>query len=330
MVTFRRLLETARAEGADALLLPGDLFEQSSTRPETVATLARELGTLPLPAFIAPGNHDPLENRGFWSVPFPENVIIFGPEWERHSLGPLVVWGRGYTFAAGRENPLASFPGESQPFILVLHADVGARGHESPYFPITAEDVDRTGALWAAVGHIHKPGPIGHRGAYAGSLEPLGFDEEGRHGALLVDLDPASGRATTRPLPLAAREYATWEMDASGLDRSQAREALLTRVKGLDPDRMVVRVRLTGRRRGTEAPVEAWGRQAEEAGWTIQVEDRMLPESPAEADPLTVRGRFVAALEARFQSASPEELPLLRRALLDGLAALDGRKILDL
>ena len=53
-----RLAKLARDEGVDLVLLPGDLFDGGRVYPETVRALARALGDMGVPVFIAPGNHD--------------------------------------------------------------------------------------------------------------------------------------------------------------------------------------------------------------------------------------------------------------------------------
>ena len=53
-----RLAALAKEEGVDLVLLPGDLFDGTRVYPETIRALARALGEMEVPVFIAPGNQD--------------------------------------------------------------------------------------------------------------------------------------------------------------------------------------------------------------------------------------------------------------------------------
>ena len=52
------LAALAREKGADLVLLAGDLLDGRQTYRETAQALARALGDIPCPVFLAPGNHD--------------------------------------------------------------------------------------------------------------------------------------------------------------------------------------------------------------------------------------------------------------------------------
>ena len=52
-----RLAALAKEEGVDLVLLPGDLFEGALLYPERIGALARALGEMEVPVFIAPRNH---------------------------------------------------------------------------------------------------------------------------------------------------------------------------------------------------------------------------------------------------------------------------------
>src|SRR5512144_2455633 len=58
--TFKRILEDARREGADVVMIAGDLFEQDHVTPDTIEFLKQQFeNAAPAAVFIAPGNHDP-------------------------------------------------------------------------------------------------------------------------------------------------------------------------------------------------------------------------------------------------------------------------------
>ena len=94
-----RLADLAREREADLVLLSGDLLDGDLVFRETVQALARALGSIPCPVFLAPGNHDWYGPQSpYAALEWPENVHLFtGPELEAVRLPELgcTVWGRG-------------------------------------------------------------------------------------------------------------------------------------------------------------------------------------------------------------------------------------------
>ena len=73
-----RLADLVEERRADLVLLSGDLLDGGETYQETVQALARCLGGLPCPVFIAPGNHDYYDARSVYAgTAWPDNVHIF-------------------------------------------------------------------------------------------------------------------------------------------------------------------------------------------------------------------------------------------------------------
>ena len=73
-----RLAGLAREREADLVLLSGDLLDSRRTYRETAQALARSLGSLPCPVFLAPGNHDFYGPQSLYAaLDWPENVHIF-------------------------------------------------------------------------------------------------------------------------------------------------------------------------------------------------------------------------------------------------------------
>ena len=75
---LNRLVDLAEGEGADLVLLSGDLLDGGETYQETVEALSRALGQIRVPVFIAPGNHDWYGPRSpYAGTVWPDNVHIF-------------------------------------------------------------------------------------------------------------------------------------------------------------------------------------------------------------------------------------------------------------
>ena len=125
-----RLARLARDKGADLVLLAGDLLDSQRCYRETAQALARALGDIPCPVFIAPGNHDYYSPRSVYAtLDWPDNVHIFrDPSIQRVDLPRLncAVYGRAFTAPHQEESPLSGFRAEGAEGtvrLMCLHGD---------------------------------------------------------------------------------------------------------------------------------------------------------------------------------------------------------------
>lgn len=201
----------AVTQGCDLMVLSGDLFDGPAT-PESVAALRSALEEFGRPVFIAPGNHDPLNAASVWhSQIWPKNVHIFSPALECVEMPHYRVYGAAFTTAESH-SLLADFQIQpaSKPAIGVFHGDPTQAN--SPYSPITAEQVSNSGLDYLALGHIHKGGSF-RTGktlcAWPGCPMGRGFDELDEKGVLIVTLDDSG--AQSQFLPLHTPRFYDWE-----------------------------------------------------------------------------------------------------------------------
>ena len=326
-----RLAGLVREEGADLVLLSGDLLDSGQTYQETVEALSRTLGQMEVPVFIAPGNHDCCGPRSVYAnTPWPDNVHIFSTvAVESVALPQLgcTVHGAAFTTPQADRSPLMGFtaPRDGQIHLMALHGDVEGRGR---YGPIDPADIAASGLTYLALGHIHACSGLQRAGetawAYPGCPEGRGFDELGEKGCLWVTVDGASVEAAF--LPLAGRRYRLVEADVS--QAASPGDALLSALPA-DAGDDILRVVLTGESdvEGLDlAPLKAL---AETKCWSAQVLDRTAVRrdlwSRAEEDTLT--GLFLRQMRLRLEAAADgDERERLELAVRFGLAALEHRE----
>lgn len=188
----RRLVELANERGCQMLVLSGDVFDGPRPAPETVRALRQALAAFRGRVFVAPGNHDPYEDGSVWQTEqWPDRVRIFSGPTEVVSLPELHcrVWGGGFTAGTCRE----TIPQVEQDGWLQIGVFHGSLEDPGPYRPIRAREVAACGLDYLALGHIHAPRLPEKLGTtwvgWPGVTMGRGFDECGRHGVLLVELD---------------------------------------------------------------------------------------------------------------------------------------------
>ena len=163
--TLWRIVDFAREENAQILLIAGDLFEHLYARPSWVKDAASLFSTIPeTRVFMAPGNHDPLlPDSLYYSVDWPENVTVFDSaglsrvSFEVNGI-ELDVYGLGWTTFVQRTPLIQGFKVERRDRlnIVLLHGDLA---EESVYLPVSQEHIANSGADYFALGHIHAPWP---------------------------------------------------------------------------------------------------------------------------------------------------------------------------
>ncbi|WP_157721769.1 metallophosphoesterase family protein [Tumebacillus avium] len=338
--TFRKLVEAVVEQKAEILLLTGDLFEAEWVSEAEVVEVRQLLAGLNRPVLITPGNHDCLQAGGPYSYgEWSDNVHIFGPEvgavtFETYNL---TVHGYGYGARWLRENPFQNYqvPQDGGLHIVMIHGSFEAP-EGTPYLPITAVDVRNIGADYAAFGHYHQANVLLDeaglmQAAYSGSLEPLGYDEPGEHGAFLLEV--TRGGARVEWLPLAQRAYRLLDVDISGAQslfdivekvngavpaESKGRDLLEITLSGaLDPSLILDRDDLLERLQGT--------------AYHLRLTDATHPDIDGDAFAAhSAQGRYVARLRERLDNETDEaKRRTLERALQLGLLAYERGKVVN-
>ena len=274
-----------RERKLQAVFLPGDIFDDEAVTQDTVNFVIDHLaGLSPVPAFIAPGNHDfyslgsPYNNellaarkQRLW----PDNVHIFRDgRWSSRttpSLPHVQVTGMAHcaNTALGERllarpvpRPSAGDP-TSCINVLMLHGsrdNTRLPGRKLRTLPFSDAELLSQGFDYAAIGHYHDQasllGPDGRTlGAYAGCPAGRGLDEEGERVVLVGEIIKEGGacRVTLEKVRLDVRAVRCVDVNLpSGSAAPTHREAILKRIeqvlaiRDLSPDDLV-HIRLTGR-----------------------------------------------------------------------------------
>lgn len=316
----QRLEGCCKAQGAQLLLLAGDVFD-GPYRRQTARELSDCLEDCGIPVFISPGNHDFLGPDSPWEREFwPDNVHIFRGNLSYVDLPELDcrVYGGGYSGMDCR-GLLEDFRAERvfAHTLAVLHGD--ATSPRSPYCPITQGQIAQSELDYLALGHIHQAGNL-YAGrtlcAWPGCPMGRGWDETGAKGVLKVTLEE---QARLTPVPLGLPRFYTESVSVedglSGLDR------ILPTMKSQD----FYRITLTG-----------WGEVELPALYEkytgpayVEFRNRMKRrESPwASAGEDSFRGVFFELLKQALEEAAPEEQEKIRLAAEISRALLDGEEV---
>lgn len=308
-----------REEKCDMVLLSGDLLD-GAYAADTLRDLKKALQEVAVPVFISPGNHDHIGSDSPWlQEQWPENVHIFThPAIESVDLPALdcCVYGAGYI---GMDCPglLQDFhPTHSTRYAIgVLHADPTQTN--SPYCPITAQQVEQSGLDYLALGHIHKAGSF-QAGrtlcAWPGCPMGRGYDEQGEKGLYLVTVDQS---VTVRFVPLNTPRFYDLELPAA-----QPLSSLLPPVG----NRNFYRVTFTG----PSAPLDLTAIQKQYSQFpNLTLRDKTVPPADiwGSAGEDTLEGMYFKLLRDAMENSSEEDARHFRLAAQISRQLLDGQEV---
>ncbi|MDZ7768497.1 MAG: exonuclease SbcCD subunit D [Woeseiaceae bacterium] len=207
----------ARDNEAQFIVVAGDIFESNQLSQRTVVRTLDALEALPVPVFLLPGNHDPLDGTSiFLSERFravSRHITVL------HDYRPVAVPGLDGIEVVGapwrtkrpvtdlcQEMAQANPPATDVIRIAVVHGQVDTLspdpGRSGVVDLAAAEQAIREGRFhYLALGDRHSVTEVGGSGRiwYSGAPVATAFDEQDPNKALLVELD---GESSCRVEPL--------------------------------------------------------------------------------------------------------------------------------
>lgn len=243
---LEQVLQEAKNERPDAVLIAGDVYNTSQTSGESMALLDWFLTSLineGITIYAVSGNHDSAEHLSFGadmlksagyylSKPFKGEVLSFS---RLDRFGKVNFYLLPYITKSQIKR---AYPNEPEPKtmdeamqiviknmdvkktsrnILIAHQFVtGAEKGDSETISLGGLDGIKPSTLakfnYVALGHIHKPQKVGDNGRYAGTLLQYSFNEEGNKNSLLVVEMNGEGECKIKQIPIKPlHELHTWK-----------------------------------------------------------------------------------------------------------------------
>lgn len=260
-----------RAKDADILLIAGDLFDSAYAAEETVEYVRQKFAEIPdTEVFVAAGNHDPLSS-GIYANLENSHVHIFPGKISHYDLPQYKTRVHGISFSDKHEENAADitpniYPGWCN--IMVLHGD--AAKDKSLYRPIGIKDMEKTGADYIALGHIHCYSGIKQAGtsyyAYPGVPAGRGFDECGKCG--VIEGEVLKGAAYLEFVPMPGRRFFVAEVSCSiDMNPQNIADCIAEKAFSLGDKDDFYRIILTGKR-----SKNVWNTQL----WMDEIKDLLL------------------------------------------------------
>ena len=325
-LAFNRVIDYIKENQVPYLFIAGDFYEHEYIRLSTIEYINNLFTEIPdTQIFISPGNHDPylkdsFYNKYYWN----ENVHIFDSQLSVFEQEEVDIYGYGFDdfYYTNNEVESMEIKNRDKINILIAHGTLNAsEAVEHVYNPISEKLIESKGFDYVALGHIHKidyNSKPNQRIVYPGSTVSLGFDELGKHGMIVGNVE--KDKIELEFVPIDNKEFIIKEIDVTEL---LDLDELATIINGIQfSENEYYKISLVGRR-NFEIDLYKLNKLIINSN-IIKVKDytKMNYDLEKISKENTLKGLFVKEILQKMQD-SPEDEEILQNALDIGFEILE-------
>lgn len=239
--SFKNIVEFAKSQGVNVILLSGDIFDgERALKKDKEFFYSIVKNNTDIDFLYLRGNHDIKEgyNESL------KNLKLFNDEWTYYSYGNVVI--SGVEITAKNYASLYSTLNldKNKVNITMLH---GQKADSVGLGLINLTKLKDKNIDYLALGHVHsyEEGELDFRGkfAYSGCPEGRGYDETGKKGIVLLEIN--ENKVKTSFIPTSLRVISKVVVDCNGLRDSYEVYSRVKKVANLTKDN-IYRVELQG------------------------------------------------------------------------------------
>ena len=321
---FKKVIEYIKENGIEYLFISGDLYEHKYIKRSTIEfinKLFKEIENTQV--FISPGNHDPyLKNSYYNNYEWNTNVKIFNSKIEKIELENIDIYGYGFDDFYCSETNLEELKinNPEKINILVIHGTLdGANLEDKQYNSMSKKMLEEKGFNYIALGHIHKNNFSEDRKIlYSGSTISLGFDELGKHGMIVGEIEKEKNKL--KFIQLDDTEFIEYEINCTEINST---EELIDKINSIKiEENKFYKIILTGKRNFEINIYNLYKYELNER--IIKIKDKTKPNYDIEkiAKENTLRGLFVKEIIDELKKQEKDE-EIIEKALEIGMEILE-------
>lgn len=223
--TFLKMIEYACNNNVDAVIIAGDLFDTKTfsarTRNSVIDAISSHSN---IDFYYLKGNHGGGDHFIEVIKEKPDNLHLFEKKWKKYNL--FEHEGRRITLSGielsydNMNTVYSSLLLDPRDFnIVTMHGQITPYQVKGSSDTISLSDLRNKNINYLALGHVHEyqEGDLPLRGkyCYCGCLEGRGFDECGKHGFVVLDIDEDDFVCKTEFIDIAKRHLYEIPVDIS-------------------------------------------------------------------------------------------------------------------
>ena len=232
LITYQNMIKYAVENNVKIILIAGDLFDRKDTTVKARNIVIDSIISNPDIDFVyLKGNHDEsgfLENL----ENIPDNLKLFtSNKWTTYNYGKITISGIEFGNLSDYEIYNTLLLNKNDFNIVTMHGQESKYEMKDKTEIINISNLKNKNIDYLALGHIHKykKSELDQRGAYcySGCLEGRGFDECGKKGFVLLDINEENLKYTTEFIPIARRTLYEINVDVSKANSTLDTEKLI-------------------------------------------------------------------------------------------------------
>ncbi len=221
---FRKIINYIKENNIGYLFIAGDFYEHNYIRKSTIEYINDLFKQIPkTKIFITPGNHDPyVADSMYKNFAWNNNVKIFTSRIEKVENEDANIYGVGFEdfYCEKSEIENIILEDKNKINILITHGSLNASDKlQLEYNPINKSRLKEIGFDYVALGHIHKLDYNTEKNqniVYPGSTIAMGFDELGKHGFIVGNVEKE--KLELAFIPVDNREFKEIEFDVTEIN----------------------------------------------------------------------------------------------------------------
>ena len=329
--TYQNMVEYASKNDVKIILIAGDLFDKKEcTKKAKNIVLDSIISNKQIDFIYLKGNHD--EANFFHDLEeYPENLKLFNnEEWTIYKYGNISIAGIEFGKNSNYEIYNSLMFNKNDINIVCLH------GQETNYNPkdkteiINLSELKNKNIDYLALGHIHKfkQEKLDNRGiyCYSGCLEGRGFDECGKKGFVLLEIDEKQKSLKSEFIPFSYRNLYEINVDiTNSLTTLDTEMRIDEQLKGIEKEELIKIVLKGAIEIDSERDINYLEKKYKDLYYYAKIYD----ETTLKIDYMdykhdaSLKGEFIRLVLS--QNLSEEET---KRIITTGIKALSGEEVL--
>lgn len=326
---LKKVIQYIKENNVNYLFISGDLYEQKYIKKSTIEYINNLFMEIPnTKIFISPGNHDPYVKNSYYNkFNWNKNVKIFNSNIEKVELEDANIYGFGFDDFYCKNSRIEDIEikDKDKLNILIIHGSLdGGALENSEYNPLSRKMLKEKGYDYVALGHIHKLDYNQEKNqniVYPGSTISLGFDELGKHGMIVGNLEKE--KIDLKFIPLDSTEFKLEELDVTELN---SKEELIEKINELQFDKdNLIEIILIGRRNFEIDKYELYKLISNDRIIKIKNKTKINYDLNKLANENTLKGLFAKEMLNKLnnENLSEEDKEIIEKAVEIGMEALE-------
>lgn len=221
---LKKIINYIKENNIEYLFIAGDFYEHNYIRKSTIEYINDLFKQIPkTKIFITPGNHDPyVADSMYKNFAWNNNVKIFTSRIEKVENEDANIYGVGFEdfYCEKSEIENIILEDKNKINILITHGSLNASDKlQLEYNPINKNKLKEVGFDYVALGHIHKLDYNSEKDqniVYPGSTIAMGFDELGKHGFIVGNVEKE--KLELAFIPVDNREFKEMDFDITEIN----------------------------------------------------------------------------------------------------------------